>query len=82
MIPVPTFPEFRDDPEFGISVSRNRWTVYVPESWQATLADDPEVTNVVVAAATELQDAYLLSDVEQAATLLKNAKSTKGNYAK
>ena len=82
MIPVPTFPEFRDDPEFGISVSRNRWTVYVPESWQATLADDPEVTNVVVAAATELQDAYLLSDVEQAATLLKNVKSTKGNYAR
>ena len=82
MIPVPTFPEFRDDPEFGISVSRNRWTVYVPESWRATLVEDPEATNVVRAASTELQDAYLLSDVEQAATLLKNVKSAKGNYAR
>ncbi len=81
-IPVPTFPEFRDDPEFGISVSRNRWTVYVPESWRATLVDDPEATNVIPAASTELQDAYLLSDVEQAANLLKNVKSAKGNYAR
>ncbi|MEJ7595735.1 MAG: hypothetical protein WKF77_29850 [Planctomycetaceae bacterium] len=81
-IPVPTFPEFRDDPEFGISVSRNRWTVYVPESWRATLVDDPEATNVIRAASTELQDAYLLSDVEQAATLLKNVRSAKGNYAR
>ena len=81
-IPVPTFPEFRDDPEYGISVSRNRWTVYVPESWRATLVDDPEATNVIRAASTELQDAWLLSDVEQAATLLKNVKSAKGNYAR
>ncbi len=81
-IPVPTFPEFRDDPEFGISVSRNRWTVYVPESWRATLVDDPEATNVIRAASTELQDAYLLSDVEQAATLLKNVKSAKGSFAR
>ena len=81
-IPVPTFPEFRDDPEFGIQVSRNRWSVYVPNSWRATLVDDPEATNVVRAASTELQDAYLLSDVEQATTLLKNVKSAKGNYAR
>ena len=81
-IPVPRFPEFRDDPEFGIQVSRNRWSVYVPNSWRATLVDDPEATNVVRAASTELQDAYLLSDVEQATTLLKNVKSAKGNYAR
>ena len=81
-IPVPTFPEFRDDPEFGISVSRNSWTVYVPKSWRATLVDDPEVTNVIRAASTELQDAYLLSLMEQIATFTKNVKSAKGTYAR
>lgn len=81
-IPVPTFPEFRDDPEFGISVSRNRWSVFVPGSWRATMVDDPEVTNVVRAASTELQDASLLSYVEQAESLLKNVKSAKGNFAR
>ncbi len=81
-VPVPTFPEFRDDPEFGISVSRNRWSVYVPNSWRATMVDDPEATNVVRAASTELQDASLLSYVEQAESLLKNVKSAKGNFAR
>jgi hypothetical protein len=81
-IPVPTFPEFRDDPEFGISVSRNRWSVYVPETWQATMVDDPEVTNVMKAESTELEDASLLSEVEQAVSLLKSVKSAKGNYAR
>jgi len=81
-IPVPTFPEFRDDPEFGISVSRNRWSVYVPNSWRATMVDDPEATNVVRAASTELQDASLLSYVEQAESLLKNVKSAQGSFAR
>ena len=81
-IPVPTFPEFRDDPEFGISVSRNRWSVYVPNSWRATMVDDPEATSVVRAAATELQDASLLSYVEQAESLLKNVKSAQGSFAR
>jgi len=65
-IPVPTFPEFRDDPEQGISISRNRWSIYVPESWRAVLNRNPELTNVVPAAAVELQDAEVLSEVEQA----------------
>jgi len=81
-IPVPTFPEFRDDPELGISVSRNRWSVYVPASWRATLVDDPAVTNVVKAESEALEDASLRSEVEQAAGLLKSAKSAKGNYLK
>jgi hypothetical protein len=80
MIPVPVFPEFRDDPEFGISVSRNRWSVYVPETWRATLVEDPAATNVVKAERDDLEDASLLSDVEQAATLLKSAKNVKGSY--
>jgi hypothetical protein len=81
-IPVPTFPEFRDVPEFGVSVSRNRWSVYVPNSWRATMVDDPEATNVVRAASTELQDASLLSYVEQAESLLKNVKSAQGSFAR
>ena len=79
-VPVPRFPEFRDDPEFGISVTRNRWSVYVPETWRATLFDDPAETNVVTAESDQLADASLLSDVEQAAALLKSAKSAKGSY--
>ncbi len=65
-IPVPAFPEFRDDPEQGISISRNRWSIYVPESWRAVINRDPAFTNVVPAAAVELQDAEVLSEVEQA----------------
>ncbi len=80
LIPVPRFPEFRDDPDYGISVSRNRWSVYVPDSWRATLVDDPAATNVVKAESRELDDASLLSQVEQAASLLKSAKSAKGSY--
>jgi len=81
-IPVPMFPEFRDDSEFGISVSRNRWSVYVPESWQATLVEDPELTNVMKATSTELEDASVLSEVEQAVQLLKSVKSAKDNFAR
>ncbi|MEZ6032907.1 MAG: hypothetical protein R3C17_07430 [Planctomycetaceae bacterium] len=81
-IPVPTFPEFRDDPDFGISVSRNRWSVFVPNSWRATMVKDPEATNVEPAASAALQDAMLLCNVEQAESLLKNVKSAKGNFAR
>jgi len=81
-IPVPVFPEFRDDPEFGIQVSRNLWTLYVPESWRATLVADPNQTNVVKAAPTEFADALLMCSVEQATTLLNNVKSAKGNFAR
>ena len=81
-IPVPTFPEFRDDPEFGIQVSRNRWSVYVAESWRATLVEDPNATNVVRAAATELQDLSVMCEVEQASTLLNNVRSAKSNFAR
>jgi len=81
-IPVPMFPEFRDDPEFGIQVSRNRWSVYVPDSWRATLVEDPNATNVVRAAATALQDLSLMSEVEQASTLLNNVRSAKSGFAR
>ncbi|MFN9717653.1 MAG: hypothetical protein ACK58L_03105 [Planctomycetota bacterium] len=81
-IPVPTFPEFRDDPDYGISVSRNRWSIYVPDSWRAIPAEDPATTNVVKAGAEELEDASLLSDVEQATSLFNAAKTAKTEYAR
>jgi hypothetical protein len=85
-IPVPTFPEFRDDPETGISISRNRWSVYVPESWRAVLNRTPTLTNVVESAETELQDAAVLSEVEQAISLfgrgISKGRPNSSQYAK
>jgi hypothetical protein len=79
-IPVPRFPEFREDPDFGISISRNRWSVYVPESWSATPVVDPAATNVLKADAQQLEDLVLLCAVDETESLLKAAKGTKGGF--
>jgi hypothetical protein len=79
-IPVPRFPEFREDPDFGISIARNRWSVYVPESWNATPVVDPAATNVLKADAQQLEDLVLLSAVNETESLLKAAKGTKGGF--
>jgi hypothetical protein len=79
-IPVPRFPEFREDPDFGISIARNRWSVYVPESWNATPVVDPAATNVLKADVQQLEDLVLLSAVDQTESLLKAAKGTKGGF--
>ena len=81
-VPVPEFPEFRDDSEFGISISRNRWSIYVPDSWQATLLEDPGLTNVIPANEQDLADASLLSSVEQTNWLLNSIKSATNSVAK
>jgi hypothetical protein len=81
-IPVPRFPEFREDPEFGISVSRNRWSVYVPESWNARLVDDPRLTNVISADQSDLEDASLLSQVELTGSLLNSLSSAKDSVSR
>jgi hypothetical protein len=79
-IPVPRFPEFREDPDFGISIARNRWSVYVPESWNATPVVDPAATNVLKADAQQLEDLVLLCAVDETESLLKAAKGTKGGF--
>lgn len=82
-IPVPTFPEFREDPEFGISISRNRWSVYVPESWHASEVKDPALTNVVKARNEEIEDAAVLSEIERSLSLLSvggNAAGAQGQF--
>ena len=79
-IPVPRFPEFREDPDFGISIARNRWSVYVPESWSAKPVIDPAATNVLKADLQQLEDLVLLCAVDETETLLKAAKGTKGGF--
>ncbi len=64
-IPVPVFPEFRDDPENGITINRNRWSVYVPETWRAEILRQADLTNVSEALLAEYQEQELLSEVEQ-----------------
>ncbi|HCP10745.1 MAG TPA: hypothetical protein DIT89_00275, partial [Planctomycetaceae bacterium] len=64
-IPVPVFPEFRDDPDYGITINRNRWSVHVPASWRAVIVKNADLTNVTEAAAQEYLDQKLLSEVEQ-----------------
>ncbi|MFO1003147.1 MAG: hypothetical protein U0936_22670 [Planctomycetaceae bacterium] len=79
-IPVPRFPEFREDPDYGISISRNRWSVYVPESWSAKPVIDPAATNVLKADAQQLEDLVVLCAVDETESLLKAAKGTKGGF--
>ncbi|MFO0978206.1 MAG: hypothetical protein U0996_17495 [Planctomycetaceae bacterium] len=82
-IPVPTFPEFREDPEFGISISRNRWSIYVPESWHASEVRDPALTNVIKARNEEIEDAAVLSEIERSLSLLSvggNAAGAQGQF--
>jgi hypothetical protein len=64
-IPVPVFPEFRDDPENGITINRNRWSVYVPETWRAAIVKNADLSNVSEAALAEYAEQELLSEVEQ-----------------
>ncbi len=77
-VPVPEFPEFRNDPQFGISVSRNRWTVYVPRTWQAELVKDPRQTNVIQTNESGLLDIFRQAQMDQARSLLMSAKNAKG----
>lgn len=69
-IPVPEFPEYRDDPEFGITVSRNTWSVYVPEAWNVSLLNDPRQTSVIPASEAEFQDVALMSAVDDARSMI------------
>lgn len=64
-IPVPVFPEFRDDPENGITINRNRWSIYVPETWRAAIVKNADLSNVSEAALAEYAEQELLSEVEQ-----------------
>lgn len=79
-LPLPAFPEFRDDPEYGITVARNTLKVFTPESWHASAVDDPRMTNVVPAEEVDLEDAQLLSAVDNLRNLMDSAKSSNVRY--
>ena len=78
-IPAPEFPEYRDDPEYGITVSRNTWSVYVPESWTATRSSNPRDTNVVGAETEDFEDATLLAFVDNTKSMVNSLKAAKSN---
>ncbi|WP_218922410.1 hypothetical protein [Fuerstiella marisgermanici] len=80
-IPAPEFPEYRDFPDYGIAVSRNTWSVFVPESWHAAVVDDPRQTNVVPATQTDFTEAELLSYVDNAKSIANAVKSLGGSNA-
>ena len=74
-IPVPSFPEYRDFPDYGIMVSRNTWSVHVPSEWQATLLKDPRQSNVVVAGDADFQDVMLFACVDNTRSMLNSLSS-------
>ena len=81
-VPVPTFPEYRDNKELGVTVARNTWSVHVPKSWSSSSEDDPRQTNVLYANAESLEDAVILSTVDNSRELLKQASIAKDSSAK
>lgn len=76
-IPAPTFPEYRDFPEYGITVARNTWSVHLPTTWQASLLQDPRQSNVVNAGDGDFQDVMLLACVDNTKSMLNSLLSSK-----
>ena len=60
-VPAPEFPEYRDHPDYGVTVSRNTWSVYSPESLHVSLLDDPRQTNVIPAKESDFRSSVALS---------------------
>ena len=77
-IPVPTFPEYRDFPDYGITVMRNTWSIYLSDSWYSTPFEDPRHTNVVIADEADFEDASLLSAVDNIKSIINSVQSSKG----
>lgn len=76
-VPVPVFPDYRDDAEHGVTVARNTWQVYLPERWTASVEDDPRATNMIPAADDDLEDASLMSVIDNARSSVSVLKSSK-----
>jgi len=79
LIPAPEFPEYRDFPEYGITVSRNTWSVHLPAVWQATLLKDPRQSNVVTAGDGDFQDVMLLACVDNTKSMLNSLTSSRSS---
>jgi hypothetical protein len=77
-IPVPDFPEYRDFPDYGVTVMRNTWSIHLPDSWHSSPYQDPRQTNVVIADEADFQDASLLSAVDNIKSIINSVQSSKG----
>jgi hypothetical protein len=69
-VPAPEFPDFREQPAYGVTVSRNTWSVYVPESLRASLVDNPRETNVVSADQDDFQTSIALSAYDNVKSMM------------
>ena len=74
-IPCIDIPEYRDFPEFGVTVSRNTWKVYVPESWSVSALNNPRQTNVISATLQDFEDFQLMCAVDNMNSLINSVKS-------
>ncbi len=81
-IPVPSFPEFRDFPEYGIMVTQNTWSVHLPKEWQANLQNNPRVTNVVPATGNDFTDVSIFASVDNVKSMLNSLSSSRGSSNK
>lgn len=72
-IPVPTFPDYREDKELGVTVARNTWSVYVPPTWSSSADDDPRQTNVIPATITDFEELVAMCAVDNSKSLLEQA---------
>ncbi|MDG1898173.1 MAG: hypothetical protein P8J37_24995 [Fuerstiella sp.] len=77
-IPVPEFPEYRDFPDYGVTVMRNTWSIHLPDNWHSTPFEDPRHTNVVIADKADFEDASLLSAVDNIKSIISSVQSSKG----
>ncbi len=75
-VPVPIFPEYRDNNDLGVTVARNTWSVFVPESWSSVVNDDPTLTNVLQADIASLEDTVVLSTIDNSKSMLRQATGT------
>ena len=75
-VPLPIFPEYRDNSELGVTVARNTWRVYVPESWTSVPDDDPRKTNVIHADVASIEDTVVSSLLDNSMSMLRRAGGT------
>lgn len=81
-LPIPSFPEYRDNNELGVTVARNTWSVYLPASWSAAADDDPRRTNVRRADTALFEDTVVFSLLDNTRSMLKQASGARHSNTK
>lgn len=73
----------KEDAQFGIPVSRTRWTIYLPEDMRVRPVDDPRRNNLVPVSAEKsalLGELAVLQEANQLFTLFGNKYSGRVQY--